>query len=97
MRTTLLRVALFQKLLLISPVKCILLRDAFRNISKKMIWDLLKLLFFQYFRALYGGGGAGVHLNLTNLSEADILCEERNHRGSWQVKMAHKKNHLVES
>ena len=38
-----------------------------------------------------GGGGAGVHLNLTNLSEADILCEERNHRGSWQVKMAHKK------
>ena len=53
--------------------------------------------FFQDFRALCGGGGAGVHLNLTNLSEADILCEERNHRGSWQVKMAHKKNHLVES
>ena len=53
--------------------------------------------FFQDFRSLCGGGGAGVHLNLTNLSEADILCEERNHRGSWQVKMAHKKNHLVES
>ena len=57
--------------------------------------NLPKLHFFQDFSSLCGGGGAGVHLNLTNLSEADILCEERNHRGSWQVKMAHKKITLL--